>query len=708
MDDPKRQLQEATQQIRDSLRGLRENVVQAVMRRNMLQDQLAKLEKLIADLDAKAALADKIHNPTLATELRQERTGREAERTRLKTLLASAEAEAEAAKLGLPEQEASLLRQANELKTQFAQLVSDRIDSNASGGIGTPGDSLWERATDKIRGLESQASAQVEVAGGASSANVPALPAVTPEQSAEAMLSALETRLGMTPEPTTEPPSASTKPAGNARFLELDIAPSARPLAAESPTPAAVPPTENTTALADPIENRGENQEIAKPVTANFQIVTQVQGETARMEPTQRVRVAGIGTGGIYRGAHLPAYPDLSAQAQLVAFCDPDPEAKRLVQEQYNRLIDAKLEQLKERKDQQTTVDRLKKDRDDLLSKPVYDDISEIIAEVKPDLVDICTQPFLHTPLSIQALEAGINVMCEKPISRSWLESQRLIQTVERTGKFYQHNENWLWDPDYYTAKKLVEAGAIGEPILMFLATAHGGPEGNPKFWNSDFGGGGALLDNGIHAIGASWYISGLEKKPVVVKAAQPYGMSIRMPNRIIDGRFQKVQVDNDAHILIRFEDAESGAWTTAHVEGSWSHRDSPDTAIIGTTGKIVFLNEDNRRYAVVMDSYEREQRRIQTSGPTWQHWPSSFYGEILNMVESVRNGVPSISTAYFGADCSAIVGASYLSQKGGKRAVTLDEFKTFARGIAERYPNDPAGADNALIAELLSAVRTR
>ena len=100
------------------------------------------------------------------------------------------------------------------------------------------------------------------------------------------------------------------------------------------------------------------------------------------------------------------------------------------------------------------------------------------------------------------------------------------------------------------------------------------------------------------------------------------------------------------------------------------------------------------------------EARRIEVSGPTWQPWPSSFYGEILNMVECVRNNVPSISDADFGADCSAVVGAAYLSEKSGRRAVSIDEFKVFARGFADKYPNDPTGADNALVDALLSAVR--
>ena len=143
------------------------------------------------------------------------------------------------------------------------------------------------------------------------------------------------------------------------------------------------------------------------------------------MEPTQRVRIAAIGTGNIFRGAHLPAYPDIP-QAQLVAFCDPDREAQKAVMKRYTELMDAKLQQAKEKGDQ-ATAERIERDRDGI---QICDDIGEVIDTIKPDLVDICTQPMLHAPLSIQALEAGINVMCEKPISRSWLESQRLIDRL--------------------------------------------------------------------------------------------------------------------------------------------------------------------------------------------------------------------------------------------------------------------------------------
>lgn len=407
----------------------------------------------------------------------------------------------------------------------------------------------------------------------------------------------------------------------------------------------------------------------------------------------KRVRVGAIGTGGIFRGAHLSAYPDIPS-CQLVALCDASAEALAATEARMKELYKQKAKQAEERGDL-ATAERLKQD---LKEVKLYQDVQMMLQNEALDLVDICTQPHLHAPMAIAALEAGVHVMCEKPMARTWLECMRVVETVERTGKLYQHNENWLWDPPYYTAKKLIDAGWIGEPVMMFLATAHGGPEGNPNFWNAEVGGGGSLLDNGIHAVGASWYLSGMEKRPTTVKAAEPIGISIRMPQRILSGVFQPVRVEDDGHILIRFEHPQTGAWSTAHVEGSWSHRDSPETLIIGTMGTVRFEYEEDHTVVVVEDA-RGSCRRIRASGPTWEYWPSSFYGEIRHMVECVQRGVRPISDERFGAECSAIVGAAYLSQKRGKRAVALAEFKRFAQDIARRYPDS---AEAVLIERLL------
>lgn len=730
---PEQELREQVAEIRDALRLLRESVVLRIMRRDKLQEDANRLQQRVAELERGTVLAERAQNAGLQHEIQQERTRITEELERTRTQLTQAEAEAESAKIRMPEEEATLLRAINDLQARYTRFTAAQVEANVPGGGVTEADSLWDRASSKIADLTREAQARDEVSasrgnqatatqGTGNRVQETAKPALDNDQSAEQMLAALEQHLGL----TGASPQMPQLPPVRVNYLELDNPPAMS-------TPTGITQSEQAGSGADvdagksdvaqtdvqrveqaPSETTvGENEPAAEasqppiptlntehPIANTKHLIRK---ESLRMETAPRVRVAAIGTGNIFRGAHLPCYPDI-ALAQLVALCDPDKTAIDLAYKKYQGLMEAKIRQALEA-DDLATAERLESDLETI---QLCDDISEVIEIIKPDLVDICTQPLLHTPLAIQALEAGFHVMCEKPISRSWLESQQLIQTIERTGKLYQHNENWLFEPDYYTVKKLVDAGAIGELTMMFLTQAHGGPEGNPRFWNSDFGGGGALLDNGIHAIGAAWFIAGLDKTPTLVKAAAPYGMSIRMPDRIIDGKYQHITVDDDAHILIRFEDAKTNAWTTAHVEGSWSEQDSPDTAYIGTTGSIKMVQEDGKRFAVVCDIKGQETRRFRASGSNWQHWPSSFYGEILNMVSCVLNNQQSIMTAQFGADCSAIVGASYLSEKTGKRAVSLDEFRRFALDIADRYPNDPTGANNALVDELLSAVRNK
>jgi hypothetical protein len=172
--DLKAQLLEASQQVRNALRDLRESVVQLVMRRNALQDQLTKVERQIAadDLETKAALAEKINNPGLAAELRQELKRRQEEAERLRNLLAVAETDADAAKARLPEDEARLTQQAHEIKARLAAMIGDRLEANAEG------EATWARAADKVRGLQSEASAREEVAGRApASGSAPHTPA---------------------------------------------------------------------------------------------------------------------------------------------------------------------------------------------------------------------------------------------------------------------------------------------------------------------------------------------------------------------------------------------------------------------------------------------------------------------------------------------------------------------------------------------------
>jgi len=412
------------------------------------------------------------------------------------------------------------------------------------------------------------------------------------------------------------------------------------------------------------------------------------------VEFTKRVKVGVAGAGDIFQLAHLPTYPDIE-EAQLVAVCDVSERTLKTVERKMKSLYAEKARKAEENGNLEL-AERLK---DDLSGIKMYMSVKEMLSKEELNLVDVCTPTKFHNLVAIEALNSGVNVMVEKPMARTYLECLEVIEAVENSKKLYQHNENWIHYPVWYNARKFVESGAIGEVQLIFMDSTHGGPEWATWFWDPSMAGGGALLDMGVHAITTAWFLVGFDRKPFLVKAAEPYGIGIKMKTRFLKGMFRQVEVDDDAHILVRYEDDNTGAWSTAHIEGSWSYKDSPDTKIIGTNGQIEAVWEEGKSLLKITDP----QGGIRKIDLGKFNWIDSFAGEIRNMCNCTLNKVEPLCNEKIGAETTAIVGAAYLSQKRGRKAVTLEEFKDYALKIREK---EGEGAPEALLKELLKGIQ--
>ena len=107
-----------------------------------------------------------------------------------------------------------------------------------------------------------------------------------------------------------------------------------------------------------------------------------------------KVRVGVIGAGGIARGAHLPGYAKIPDEATVVAISDIDEPRAQLVADEFG-------------------------------IPKVYTDYNEMVTQEDLDLVSVCTPPFLHCAASVAALNAGVNVICEKPMAMNAAEGKR-------------------------------------------------------------------------------------------------------------------------------------------------------------------------------------------------------------------------------------------------------------------------------------------
>jgi len=97
----------------------------------------------------------------------------------------------------------------------------------------------------------------------------------------------------------------------------------------------------------------------------------------------------------------------------------------------------------------------------------VYDDLSKMLQSEKLDFVDICTPPATHAKLSIEAMEAGLHVLVEKPMCCSLSEADEMVSVSKKLGVKLCVAHNFLFTPVIRAARHLVAQGAIGDLIAV-------------------------------------------------------------------------------------------------------------------------------------------------------------------------------------------------------------------------------------------------
>jgi len=398
-----------------------------------------------------------------------------------------------------------------------------------------------------------------------------------------------------------------------------------------------------------------------------------------------RVRVGVIGTGSIFHGwgggsGHLHAYRHVR-EAQVVALCDPNPLRLRRAEAALRAAYEEEAQQAEAAGDADRATD-LRRDAEQLRT---YASATETLAAAGLDLADIIAPPKTHAPLSVEALQAGSHVLCQKPFTRHWLECLPVLEAVEASGKLCGCMENMIFESPWYDAKKQVDCGAVGDPLLVFMS--FGVREAIPIRWDPEASGGGSLIDMGIHALVTAWFICGFGCQLAWARATAPVGIAVRMPERLLRGTLERVEVEDDAHVAFGLTDPASGASTLLHVEASWSGQDRPGCRVVGSGGELA-IGSPLR----VLDAFGNAHE-VATQHPITGYavaeggepWYSGFVGAVREMCRCVQTGAKPIYDATRASEAMAALGAGYLSELRGRRAVTLDEFKDYSLKLQEQ-----------------------
>jgi len=196
----------------------------------------------------------------------------------------------------------------------------------------------------------------------------------------------------------------------------------------------------------------------------------------------EKTKVAVIGCGTIARSQHVPSYAKNPA-VEIKYLCDIIPERAEALAQQYhvpNTVIDFR----------------------DILKDPEVQAIS------------VCTPNYTHAPISIACLDAGKNVLCEKPASVNMELVRAMKAAADRNGKILNIGVCNRFNTSVNKIKDMIDAGELGDVYHIYCSfRAHrsipglGGP-----FTTKSLAGGGVLIDWGVHFLDLIFYSIGLPK----------------------------------------------------------------------------------------------------------------------------------------------------------------------------------------------------
>jgi predicted dehydrogenase len=231
-------------------------------------------------------------------------------------------------------------------------------------------------------------------------------------------------------------------------------------------------------------------------------------------------------------------------------------------------------------------------------------------ADERIDLVAIVTPNHLHFPVALAFAQAGIHVVCDKPLVHTSAQGQELAAAVAKSGIVFGVTYNYTGYPLVRQAREMVRAGELGE-IRKVVVEYHQGwlsaPEektGNKQAaWRADpaqGGLGGSIGDIGTHAENLVSTVTGLKIDSLCADLAS------LVPGRVLD---------DDASVLMRFSNGARGVLTASQVMTGVEN--GLRLRVAGTRGTLEWRQEDPNQ---LLFSPADAPPRIYTRGAAWLH----------------------------------------------------------------------------------------
>lgn len=185
----------------------------------------------------------------------------------------------------------------------------------------------------------------------------------------------------------------------------------------------------------------------------------------------------------------------------------------------------------------------------------VFTDYHEMFAKLDLDAVVVTTANDTHYPITMDAMENGLHVLCEKPIALTYVQAQEMADIATQKGIYHAVPFTYRFMPTVRYLKELIEDGYIGTPYHLNMRYYTGYARKGDYMWRFDVGkaGAGVVGDIGSHFLYlARWLFGEIKSVSCLL------GYHVPRPATDTEGRSYEVG-DDTAIITMQFENGASG-----------------------------------------------------------------------------------------------------------------------------------------------------
>jgi predicted dehydrogenase len=287
--------------------------------------------------------------------------------------------------------------------------------------------------------------------------------------------------------------------------------------------------------------------------------------------------------------------------------------------------------------------------------------VPKLLADPAIDIVLNLTTPAAHVPVAIQAVAAGKHVYGEKPLAVSTGEARRLLAAAERAGLRVGCAPDTFLGGGHQTARRLLDAGAIGRPVggtAFLMLPGHERWHPNPDFYYLRKGGG-PMFDMG------PYYLTDLVQLLGPIRQVVAFGTVARAPRVIRTGprAGSEIPVDCTTHVagLLQFEQGALVQIATSFEV--WAHKHTP-IEIYGTEGSLAV--PDPNRFGGEVELFR--------AGGAWEPMPLTHgYADdnyrilgLVDMAVAIAQGRPHRASGELAYHVLEVMEALVSSSEGG------------------------------------------